>query len=79
MQQRHAARVAASLELQAQQAALKAFEARQARTEIALKESTRRAELATEAVPPARPAGPDLLQVEAARVLADRIELTLRP
>jgi len=79
LQQRHAARVAASPELQAQQAALNAFEARQTRTEISLKESTRRTELAAEAAPPARPAGPDLLQVEAARVLADRIELPRHP
>ncbi|MBS0371852.1 MAG: carboxy terminal-processing peptidase [Proteobacteria bacterium] len=79
LQQRHAARVAASPELQAQQAALNAFEARQTRTEISLKESTRRTELAAEAAPPPRPAGPDLLQVEAARVLADRIELPRHP
>lgn len=76
LQQRHAARTAASPELQAQQAALSAFEARQARVEVSLKETTRRAELAAEVAASARPAGPDLLQREAARVLADRIELS---
>lgn len=76
LQQRHAARVAASPELQGLQTARNAFEARQARSEISLKEVTRRTELAAEAATPARPAGPDLLQHEAARVLSDRIELS---
>lgn len=75
LQQRHAARLAASPELQAQQAALNAFEAHQARSEISLKETTRRAEVAAVSTAPSRPATPDLLQREAARVLADRIEL----
>ena len=73
LQQRHAARVTTHPELQAQQAALRAFEARQTRSEVSLNETTRRAELAAE---PAAPARPDLLQREAARVLADRIELS---
>lgn len=72
----HMARIATQPEFGRLLADISIARARQARTEVSLHEATRRAEATPPPPRPAPAAGPDLLQVEAAHIVADRIELT---
>ena len=72
----HEARIAANPAFGRLLADIALTRARQARNEVSLEEATRRAEDTPPPPRPEHPPGPDLLQVEAAHIVADRIELS---
>lgn len=75
LEERHSARIAGNPEFGRLLGEIAGFKARQARTEISLHEPTRRAEPAPLPARATPADGPDLLQVEAANIVVDRIEL----